>query len=69
MLAERLAGEKNVVCLSVCLSVCLLVIAMTQERVEIQPHALTPISLSYKAKLLLNFGSLAQYLRVVVMDP
>ena len=49
--------------------VCLLVTTITQKRVEIQPRAFEPDSLSWKARQLLKFRPLALFLRVVVMKP
>ena len=50
------------VCFFVCLFVSLCVIAITQERIEIQPRALKPDGLSSKARPLLKFSPLAQFL-------
>ena len=42
---------------------------VTQEGVEIQTRALKPDRLSQKARPLLKFSPLAQFLRVVIMKP
>ena len=52
-----------------CLSVCLLVVTITLERGEIQTRALRLNSLSCRARLLLKFSSLAQFIKAVVIEP
>ena len=64
---SRSAEEKHMVCLSV--SGCLSVYTITKERVENTTCALKFDSLSQKSRLLLKFRPLAQFVRIVVMEP